>query len=207
MPKKDHTEQQILRCGTTLPDGLQTMNDDEVTPFRRRILPQPHSYPHVYKIQRNLYGILAIASSLDLIEPELLEKKRLPQRSGPVPLYPNPGNVVSDYALLLEETLVETAVFIRAHDEFWKAKEGVGWSKLLKRKCGTVRYLEGNPELIDMALKGACDKIVHHTGFDIGWIAKPSNFCASLFGSKNKRRWCAELDVKEFCLIGMTYVR
>jgi hypothetical protein len=176
-------------------------------PFMRRLLRQPTAYPHAYKIQRNLYGILATASSLDAIERTLVEKWRLPHKTGPVLQYPRAEIVVSDYAQLLEESLIETAVFIRSHDEFWIAKEGIGWSKLLKRKCGTSKFVQGAPEESELTLRAACDKIIHHTGFDYGYEGDVDCFSVFLSGNKQGRLWSASLDVKEFCWIGLTYIK
>lgn len=176
-------------------------------PFNKRLLPQPHRYPHVEKVQRNLYGILAIASSLDEIEKNLKEKMVLPKTSGLVEIYPRPEDVVRDYAFLLKESLIETAVFIRGHDEFWQDKEGAGWSKILSRACGNTKYQAENPENKPLKLKDACDKLIHHTSFTIGTVGNPARFTAFLAGTKHEKKWTAELDVVEFCWIGMTYIR
>lgn len=181
------------------------MNLKDEKPFVRRMLRQPHRYPHAYKIQRNLYGILAMATSLDAIEQTLFEKRKLPKKTGPIPFYPHPESVVGDYAQLLEEYLIETAVFIRGHDDFWTAKERSGWSKVLMRKCGTSSYVNGDPEETDLTLRTACDKIIHHTQFDCGRCE--DRFVVFLWGAKQSREWRAKLEVEEFCWIGLTYVK
>ena len=82
------------------------------------MLAQPNSYPHLKKIHQNLYYILLISASVSPIEIFLKEKTKLPKVSGFMEAYPRPDIVVDNYARLLREMLIETAVFIRGHDEF-----------------------------------------------------------------------------------------
>ncbi len=115
--------------------------------LRRRLLKAPASFPHISKIHRNLHILLSMGTSIDVLEKLLLEKNRLPKKSGPVIMYPKPDILVWNYGILLQEILVETAVFIRGHDDFWENKDA-GWSKILKRICGTAEYTHGEKEAL-----------------------------------------------------------
>jgi len=196
-------------CNVTLPMaslslGINMYALDDF--FMRRLLPQPNRYQHCEKVHRNLYNILAIASAFDELEIFLKEKLKLPEKSGIVEHYPRPEKIVLDYAFLLKETLIESAVFIRGHDEFWKNLEGMGWSDVSTRKCGISFYTEGEPKRKELGLRDACDKLIHHTHFDIGNCGNPARFTVDLCGTEREKKWRAYLDVIEFCWIGLTYI-
>lgn len=174
--------------------------------WMRKMLYQAQSYPHVQKIHRNLYFILAMATSLLEIEQTLKTKRQLPKESGFIDIYPYPDVAIKNYTLLLQEILVETAVFIRGHDDFWKHKEGTGWSTISKKTCGNLEFLKSDRESKPLHLREACNKIIHHNEFDYGYEGGPEHFTVFLFGKERDQQWLATIDLKEFCFIGLSYI-
>jgi hypothetical protein len=174
-------------------------------PFERKFIGESHSYPHVAKIHKNLYCIMAISESFFNIENHLKKKHILPKGSGFVMPYPAVCDIQKNYAALLMELLTETTVFIRGHDDYWKNKDGNGWSGILKRKCGRLFGEKDNEEAL--TLREACNKIIHHDSYDLGSLGTDRKFTVYLFGKRQQKAWRCELDVTEFCLVGITYLR
>jgi len=166
-----------------------------------RYLPVEHSYPHSAKIQMNLLYLLSMVEALSPIKKTLLEKRKLPSGSGIVTPYPRADFIELNYIALLKELLIETAVFIRGHDDFWGKKGGKKWSELVKDFCGTTRFISAgaSEKEINLDLRGACDKLIHYTSVDFGYEGDEENTCFILQGEKQGKDWQARVYLKNFC--------
>ncbi|GJL64726.1 MAG: hypothetical protein NPIRA04_33800 [Nitrospirales bacterium] len=156
------------------------MSDSDET-GSRRFLQTASSYPYIHKIHRNLYLILAIAASVKKVE-------NLIKGSVPVYAHPSSSNAVNSFGAILQELLRETALLIRVHDEYWENKCAGGWSKILSKKCGIEKFSKkGKKTENPLGLRDACNKIIHHTGFDIGFDGG-SEFYSVYLAGKNENK-------------------
>lgn len=181
--------------------------DLEVTEFRRG-MSQPYAYPHAFKLQRNLLLVSSLTNSL-FTAPSAMRSRRKWVENSHIPFTPSPDKLRDMYATTVQELLIETAIFMRAQDDFWLKKSGVTqWpSKENKEHCGYAKFLDGPEEKISLTLRAACDKIIHHEDFDYGWRGSETEVIVFLHGRKNRRKWFSKIFLQEFCFLGMCYAQ